>query len=134
MSAGLYVLIAQKPSPQEKSFEAATNSMASPEGVSPISNTAGSASVDVDSSVDVATDSVYARLASYPFDDDREFQAGLAAILGGAGTPTPAAAGAGVPQRSDLVVQAQCFYFARYVRSRFIYINTDWTENSTYLQ
>ncbi len=53
---------------------------------------------------------IYAQLAQYPFDADREYQEGLATILGHPDTPvTPAE----LADQSRLLLQAQCFYFSR---------------------
>lgn len=50
------------------------------------------------------TTSFYEQLDKYNWDDDAEFQSGLAAILSSAGSPE---------QRDELSLRARCFYFAR---------------------
>lgn len=55
-------------------------------------------------------EAVYRHLHSYAFDSDREYQAGLAALLGHPGTP---ATRQELEEKTDLVLQTQCFYFAR---------------------
>ena len=53
----------------------------------------------------------FSQLSTYPFDTDTEFQSGLATILGHPGmSATPEE----ISQSHDLILQAQCFYFARY--------------------
>ncbi|KIX99327.1 uncharacterized protein Z520_04903 [Fonsecaea multimorphosa CBS 102226] len=55
-------------------------------------------------------DAIYTHLSRYPFSTDPEYQAGLATILGHQHTPpTPEE----LHEKSDLVLQAQCFYFSR---------------------
>ena len=53
---------------------------------------------------------VYQRLSTYPFHQDAEFLSGLAAILGHPDTPPSIEE---LEENADLVLQAQCFYFAR---------------------
>ena len=47
---------------------------------------------------------IFRQLADYPWDSDTEFQDGLAVILHPNSSEEP---------RDDLVLRAQCFYFAR---------------------
>ncbi|OAL37886.1 hypothetical protein AYO20_02719 [Fonsecaea nubica] len=55
-------------------------------------------------------EAIYTHLSRYPFSTDSEYQAGLATILGHQYTPvTPEE----LRDKSDLVLQAQCFYFSR---------------------
>ncbi|OAP57730.1 hypothetical protein AYL99_08468 [Fonsecaea erecta] len=55
-------------------------------------------------------EAIYTQLSRYPFSTDAEYQAGLATILGHQDTPaTPEE----LDEKSDLVLQAQCFYFSR---------------------
>ncbi|KIW29026.1 uncharacterized protein PV07_04875 [Cladophialophora immunda] len=55
-------------------------------------------------------EATYTHLSRYPFSTDPEYQAGLATILGHQDTPaTPEE----LREKSDLVLQAQCFYFSR---------------------
>lgn len=60
--------------------------------------------------VDPQTEYLYQNISHYPFSRDREYQAGLAAILGHPDTP---ATEDEVLNKADLVLQAQLFYFAR---------------------
>lgn len=53
---------------------------------------------------------IYHGISTYPFTQDAEYQSGLAAILGHAATPATAEE---VEQHAELVLQVQCFYFAR---------------------
>jgi hypothetical protein len=53
---------------------------------------------------------IYLGLSSYPFVQDPEYQVGLATILGHPETPATAEE---IEQNVDLVLQVQCFYFAR---------------------
>ncbi|KIW92852.1 uncharacterized protein Z519_06701 [Cladophialophora bantiana CBS 173.52] len=55
-------------------------------------------------------EAIYTHLSRYPFSTDQEYQAGLAAILGHRDTP---ATSEELREKSDLVLQAQCFYFSR---------------------
>ncbi|OCT45648.1 hypothetical protein CLCR_01652 [Cladophialophora carrionii] len=55
-------------------------------------------------------ETIYNQVNSYPFHADREFLSGLAAILGHPDTPaTPEE----LREKSDLVLQARCFYLSR---------------------
>ncbi|ETI24182.1 hypothetical protein G647_03551 [Cladophialophora carrionii CBS 160.54] len=55
-------------------------------------------------------ETIYSQVSSYPFHADREFLSGLAAILGHPDTPaTPEE----LREKSDLVLQARCFYLSR---------------------
>lgn len=53
---------------------------------------------------------IYTAISRYPFSSDAEYQSGLAAILGHPSTP---ATEEEVAQQRELVLQVQCFYFAR---------------------
>lgn len=53
---------------------------------------------------------IYQALSSYPFAQDSEYQSGLATILG---HPERAVTVEELEQEEGLVLQAQCFYFAR---------------------
>ncbi|EXJ92266.1 hypothetical protein A1O3_00816 [Capronia epimyces CBS 606.96] len=55
-------------------------------------------------------EAVYRHLHSYAFDADQEYQAGLATILGHPETP---ATREELEEKAELVLQTQCFYFAR---------------------
>lgn len=55
---------------------------------------------------------VFANLQAYPFHTDLEFRSGLSIILG---HPEKPATDAEVDAESDLVLQAKCFFFSRYV-------------------
>ncbi|XHF99078.1 hypothetical protein AWENTII_002588 [Aspergillus wentii] len=55
---------------------------------------------------------IFGRLQSYPFITDLEFANGLSIILGHPNTP---ASEAEINREDDLVLQAKCFYFSRYV-------------------
>lgn len=57
-------------------------------------------------------DAVFEKFNSYSFISDREFAKGLAIILGHPDTP---ATRAEIDREDDLVLQAKCFYFSRYV-------------------
>jgi hypothetical protein len=50
------------------------------------------------------TSDIYASVDNYPWDDDREFQAGLSAILGSNSSPE---------QTIELELRARCFYYSR---------------------
>lgn len=54
----------------------------------------------------------FKRLQSYSFEADSEFANGLAIILGHPGTP---ATEAEMKREDDLVLQAKCFFFSRYL-------------------
>lgn len=54
----------------------------------------------------------FKRLQSYSFDADPEFANGLAIILGHPATP---ATEAEMKREDDLVLQAKCFFFSRYL-------------------
>ncbi|KAL3483737.1 hypothetical protein BJX62DRAFT_70418 [Aspergillus germanicus] len=58
---------------------------------------------------------LYERLRTYPFVTDREFATGLAIILGHPETP---ASEEEISHDDDLVLQAKCYYFTRYVPGR----------------
>ncbi|KAK4936779.1 hypothetical protein LTR10_022436 [Elasticomyces elasticus] len=60
--------------------------------------------------VDPQAEYLYQNISHYPFDKDREYQAGLEAILGHEGT---SASEDEIEQNAALVLQAQLFYFAR---------------------
>jgi hypothetical protein len=60
---------------------------------------------------DPANGLVFHHLSTYPFDQDAEFQSGLSAILG---HPDTRASAEEAQQNADLVLEAQCFFFARY--------------------
>ncbi|KAK5058609.1 hypothetical protein LTR84_010872 [Exophiala bonariae] len=53
---------------------------------------------------------LYTAISRYPFGSDTEYQSGLAAILGHPSTPTTEAE---IAEQHELVLQVQCFYFAR---------------------
>ncbi|EXJ93963.1 hypothetical protein A1O1_02356 [Capronia coronata CBS 617.96] len=55
-------------------------------------------------------EAIHRHLHSYPFESDQEYQAGLAAILGHPETPVTREE---LAEKADLVLQTQCFYFAR---------------------
>ncbi|EXJ69731.1 uncharacterized protein A1O5_06802 [Cladophialophora psammophila CBS 110553] len=55
-------------------------------------------------------EAIYTHLSRYPFSTDTEYQAGLATILG---HQDMAATSEELREKSDLVLQAQCFYFSR---------------------
>jgi hypothetical protein len=54
---------------------------------------------------------IFEQLRSYPFTLDREFAQGLAIILG---HPEVPASEEETSRSDDLVLQAKCYYFARY--------------------
>lgn len=56
--------------------------------------------------------SLFEKLESYPFNTDPEFANGLSIILGHPDFP---ASETEVNRDDDLVLQAKCFYFSRYV-------------------
>ncbi|KAI1615376.1 hypothetical protein EDD36DRAFT_187561 [Exophiala viscosa] len=60
--------------------------------------------------IDPQTEYLYQNISHYPFYKDREYQAGLGAILGHEGTP---ATEDEIRENAALVLQAQLFYFAR---------------------
>jgi len=62
------------------------------------------------------SDAVFHAISTYPFSTDADFQTGLASILGPSSTATVATDSETV-RRSDTILQAQCFYFARYETS-----------------
>lgn len=62
--------------------------------------------------IDPATERLFQNLSTYPFNSDAEFQSGLSAILG---HPERRASPEEIEQNGDLMLKAQCFYFARYV-------------------
>ena len=53
---------------------------------------------------------IYTAISRYPFSSDAEYQSGLAAILGHPSTP---ATEEEIAAQRELVLQVQCFYFAR---------------------
>jgi hypothetical protein len=53
---------------------------------------------------------IFHNLSTYPFEQDAEFQSGLSSILG---HPATRASAEEAEQNADLVLKAQCFYFAR---------------------
>lgn len=55
-------------------------------------------------------DHVYRSIQSYPFHSDPSYQSGLSTILG---HPTTPASPSELTDNPDLILQAQCFYFAR---------------------
>lgn len=55
---------------------------------------------------------LFEKLGAYPFASDHEFASGLAIILGHSETP---ASQEEIARDDDLVLQAKCYYFARYV-------------------
>lgn len=55
---------------------------------------------------------LFRKLNSYPFSTDVEFAKGLSIILGHPDVP---ATEAEIDCEDDLVLQAKCFYFSRYV-------------------
>lgn len=60
----------------------------------------------------VSEEYLFEAIQSYPFHTDLEFRNGLSIILGHPGTP---ATDAEIDREDDLVLQAKCFYFSRYV-------------------
>ena len=54
-------------------------------------------------------DTLFSSIRSYPFEKDPEFQKGLSLILGHSATDEE------VNSDDDLVLQAKCFYFSRYI-------------------
>lgn len=74
---------------------------------------------------ETSSTSIYQQLSQYPFDTDPEYQAGLAAILGHPGTP---ATSEELADKSELVVQAQCFYFSRWGNSSCSQLDVDNTQ------
>jgi hypothetical protein len=61
---------------------------------------------------------LFKKLNSYPFRTDVEFAKGLSIILGHPDNP---ATEAEIDREDDLVLQAKCFYFSRYV-----HLNARW--------
>ncbi|KAJ5105125.1 hypothetical protein NUU61_002472 [Penicillium alfredii] len=61
----------------------------------------------------MADSRLFERLRVYPFHTDLEFANGLSIILGHPGTP---ATEAEMNRDDDLVLQAKCFFFSRYLR------------------
>ncbi|KIV86085.1 hypothetical protein PV11_01722 [Exophiala sideris] len=80
--------------------------------------------------VDPQTEYLYQNISHYPFDKDREYQAGLEAILGHEGT---SASEDEIEQNAALVLQAQLFYFARKYNVQPIDANTysAWVQTQT---
>lgn len=67
-------------------------------------------------------DQVFQRLQSHSFGSDTEFANGLSIILGHPDTP---ATEAEINRDDDLVLQAKCFFFSRYVGNRRkLYVGT----------
>lgn len=58
----------------------------------------------------VDPNTIYQRLQDYPFDSDTDYQQGLAAIFGHPDTPVSKDE---ISTSPDLVLQSECFYFAR---------------------
>lgn len=59
---------------------------------------------------DIPQENIFRRIRSYPFHSDPSYQTGLSTILGHPSTPaTPEE----LSSNPDLILQAQCFYFAR---------------------
>lgn len=65
---------------------------------------------DVTLDLSPGTVALYEQLTRYPFESDHEYQVGLAAILG---HPDTLATREEIEINEELVLQAQCFYYAR---------------------
>ncbi|KIX09105.1 uncharacterized protein Z518_00183 [Rhinocladiella mackenziei CBS 650.93] len=73
-------------------------------------NTPNEASTVPEANSAPTIESVYRSLATYSFGTDQEYQAGLATILGHPETPVTQEE---LAEKSDLILQAQCFFFSR---------------------
>lgn len=61
---------------------------------------------------------LYKQLDAYDWDNDREFQGGLRAILGSSSSPE---------QLEHLTTRAKCFFYSRYVLGhRCLYLSNSW--------
>lgn len=58
----------------------------------------------------ISQDTIFRRIQSYPFHSDPSYQSGLSTILGHSSVP---ASPSELTTNADLVLQTQCFYFAR---------------------